>query len=155
MKASHLLSRTAISRATLVLLVAALAVPLALRAQSADPGYGKRIRTYTKFVNERADAIHSLSQSGTDAAELRARMEEFTRLSNELCEAMMAAEAAHADVHKEAKAVADASQKWLATLAAPAPSRVYYYSRKLADDAARNVSQEATRMAAGTSPAHP
>jgi hypothetical protein len=143
------------TRTLMVLLAVALALPVALCAQNSTPEYGKRIRTYLKFVNQRAHAIHSLAQSGTDPAQLRARMEEFTRLSNELCEAMMTADAAGADVHKEVKAVADASQKWPDALAAPAPSHVYDYSRKLADDAARNVSEEAARMTSANTPAQP
>ncbi len=111
----------------------------------------ERLKLYLKFVNERIDAIREMTPNSTEnsrPAELRARLEEFTRLVDELSDNMDTYDADHADLRKALRLIVDSSAKWPAVLKGPAPDRMYDFSRTTALDAAASNSEQAQKMLA-------
>ncbi len=111
----------------------------------------ERVKLYLKFVNQRAEAIRSLTADSNEnnrPAELRARFEEFTRLSDELSDNMETYDADHADLRKALRDVVSSSAKWPSVLQAPAQNSTYSFSRKTALDAANATIEEAQKLLA-------
>ncbi|HTD56435.1 MAG TPA: hypothetical protein VK670_13685, partial [Silvibacterium sp.] len=79
-------------------------------------------------------------------AELRARYEEFTRLSDELQDNLDTFDEAHADIRKALKELVPATQKWPDILKAASPDPTYDFSRKTALDAAESTSDQAKKL---------
>jgi len=79
-------------------------------------------------------------------AELRARFEEFTRLSDELQDNLDTFDDAHADIRKALKDLVPACAKWPDILKQAADDPVYDFSRKTALDAAESASDEAKKL---------
>ncbi|MBV8114362.1 MAG: hypothetical protein JO300_06440 [Silvibacterium sp.] len=108
-----------------------------------------RIKLYQKFIEQRINAIKDLGANPKAAdrkAELRARYEEFTRLSDELQDNLDTFDAAHADIRKALKDLVPATQKWPDVLKAAAPDSAYDFSRKTALDAAESTSDTAKKL---------
>jgi hypothetical protein len=111
----------------------------------------ERIKLYLKFVEERVSAIRELSvDSHEDSrpADLRAKLEEFTRLTDELSDNIQTYTAAHADVRKALKAVLEASAKWPDALHKAPPDGTYDFARKTALDAALSSTDETRKLLA-------
>ncbi len=111
-----------------------------------------RIKLYLKFVNERAAAIKDLSVDSAEnnrPAELRARYEEFTRLTDELAENIDTYDGDKADVRKALRPVVADSAKWPAILKGPAPNNTYDFARRTALDAAVSLNEDAQKLLAG------
>jgi hypothetical protein len=110
-----------------------------------------RIKLYLKFVEERVSAIRDLSMDSHDNSrptDLRAKLEEFTRLTDELADNIETYTSAHADVRKALKAVLEASGKWPDVLHKPPPDGIYDFARKTALDAALSSTEETRKLLA-------
>jgi len=108
-----------------------------------------RIKLYLKFIEQRISAIKELGPSPKAEdrkAELRARLEEFTRLSDELQDNLDTFDDAHADIRKALKDLVPASAKWPDILKAATDDPAYDFSRKTALDAAESTSDEAKKL---------
>ena len=108
-----------------------------------------RIKLYQKYIQQRIDAIKDLGSSPKAEdrkAELRARYEEFTRLSDELQDNLDTFDEAHADIRKALKELVPATQKWPDILKAAAADPTYDFSRKTALDAAESTSDQAKKL---------
>ena len=108
-----------------------------------------RIKLYQKFIEQRITAIKDLGPNPKAAdrkAELRARYEEFTRLSDELQDNLDTFDEAHADIRKALKDLVPASAKWPEILKQAAPDPTYDFSRKTALDAAESTSDQAKEL---------
>ena len=110
-----------------------------------------RIKLYLKFVEERAAAIRELSVDSHEnnrPAELRAKYEEFTRLTDELSDNIDSYTTAHADIRKALKAVVEASPKWPDILRKAPVDAVYEFVRRTALDAATSSVDESKKLLA-------
>ena len=108
-----------------------------------------RIKLYQKFIEQRIAAIKELGpnpKAEDRKAQLRARFEEFTRLSDELQDNLDTFDDAHADIRKALKDLVPASAKWPDILKQAADDPVYDFSRKTALDAAQSTSDEAKKL---------
>jgi hypothetical protein len=109
----------------------------------------QRIKLYLKFIEDRIATIKQLGanpKAEDRKAELRAKLEEFTRLSDELQDNLDTFDEAHADIRKALKDVVPASEKWPAVLNQAAPDPTYDFSRKTALDAAQSTSEQAKKL---------
>ena len=149
-------------RAVSVLVAATLLLPSLEAQQPKDPltesqtdqirEFGDRpndrIKLYLKFVDERIAAIRDLSidsHENNRPTELRAKFEEFTRLTDELSDNMDSYTSSHADVRKALKAVTEASPGWPDALLKPPVDPTYEFVRRTALDAAQSSIAEAQR----------
>jgi hypothetical protein len=108
-----------------------------------------RIKLYQKFIQQRVDAIKDLGanpKAEDRKSELRARYEEFTRLSDELQDNLDTFDEAHADIRKALKDLVPATEKWPDILKTAAPDPSYDFSRKTALDAAESASDQAKKL---------
>lgn len=108
-----------------------------------------RIKLYQKFIEQRIAAIKELGanpKAEDRKAELRARFEEFTRLSDELQDNLDTFDDAHADLRKALKELVPASAKWPDILKQATADPSYDFSRKTALDAAESTSDEAKKL---------
>ena len=108
-----------------------------------------RVKLYQKFIEQRISAIKDIGANpkAVDRKnELRARFEEFTRLSDELQDNLDTFDAAHADIRKALKDLAPASAKWPDILKQAAPDPAYDFSRKTALEAAESTSDQAKKL---------
>ena len=111
----------------------------------------ERIKLYLKYVNERTAAIKSLTPDSAEnnrPGELRARFEEFTRLSDELADNMQTYDTDHADIRKALRAVVESSAKWQPVLEVPPPNATYDFARKTSLDAAQSLATDARKLLA-------
>jgi seryl-tRNA synthetase len=109
----------------------------------------QRIKLYQKFIEERIAAIKQIGpnpKAEDRKAELRAKLEEFTRLSDELQDNLDTFDDAHADIRKALKDLVPASAKWPDVLKQAAPDPSYDFSRETALDAARSASDQAKQI---------
>jgi hypothetical protein len=108
-----------------------------------------RVKLYEKFIEQRIAAIKDLGTNPKAAdrkAQLRARYEEFTRLSDELQDNLDTFDEAHADIRKALKDLVPASAKWPEILKQAAPDQAYDFSRLTAVDAAESTNDEAKKL---------
>jgi len=108
-----------------------------------------RVKLYQKFIEQRISAIKDIGanpKAQDRKNELRARFEEFTRLSDELQDNLDTFDAAHADIRKALKELAPASAKWPDILKQAAPDSAYDFARKTALEAAESTSDEAKKL---------
>lgn len=156
--------RRILSKALLVLLITGPFFMPALHAQrSKDPlddnesdqiaevrdQPNERIKLYQKFIQQRIDAIKQLgpNPSGDDLkGQLRAKYEEFTRLSDELQDNLDTFDEAHADIRKALKDLVPAAAYWPDILNQASPDRTYDFSRKTALDAAQSTSDQSKQI---------
>lgn len=104
-----------------------------------------RIKLFAKFIEQRITAIKQLSTEKTAenrSAQLRAKIEEFTRLADELQDNLDTYDGEHADVRKALKDLVPESDKWEAVLHQPSPDQGYDFARKTAIEAAKSVSDQ-------------
>ncbi len=148
-----------------MLLAAISAAPVAYAQQQKDPltetqadqirEYGDRpndrIKLYLKFVEERVAAIRELSSDSHEnnrPNELRAKYEEFTRLTDELADNIDSYTSAHADVRKALKAVVEASPKWPDVIRKAPVDPTYEFVRRTALDAAQSSADDSKKLLA-------
>ncbi len=105
----------------------------------------ERIKLYAKFIEERITAIKQLS---TDkkvqyrSSELRAKIEEFTRLVDELQDNLDTYDSEHADIRKALKDLVPESDKWEPVLHQPPSDPGYEFARKTAVEAAQSITDQ-------------
>jgi hypothetical protein len=110
-----------------------------------------RIKLYLKFVEERVSAIRELSVDSHEndrPAQLRAKFEEFTRLTDELADNIDSYTRDHADVRKALKAVVEASPKWPDVLRKAPTDPAYEFVRRTALDAALSSVDDSKKLLA-------
>lgn len=110
----------------------------------------ERIKLYLKFVDERLDAVKQLvaTQRGRDwSAQVRDKLEEFTRLCDELQDNLDMYDQAHADIRKSLRDLKEDAAKWPATLDALPANQNYEFSEKTAQEAAQSALDEAKQLA--------
>lgn len=108
-----------------------------------------RIKLYQKFIEQRIAIIKELGPNpkAEDRKEqLRARLEEFTRLSDELQDNLDTFDDAHADIRKALKELVPACAKWPDILKQATDDPAYDFPRKTALDAAESTSDEAKKL---------
>jgi hypothetical protein len=152
-------SRTALLFATAFLLVVSIAHaqrakdPLTpdqeeqVRAVADQPD--ERVKLYIKFIEDRTDAIHHAVLHPViqhPGIVIHDRMEEFTRLVDELEDNLDAYDESHSDVRKSLKFLLDRIAKWQSVLQEPPGSPDYDFARKTAMDAVDNTRQAATEL---------
>jgi len=109
----------------------------------------ERIKLLAKFVEQRITAIKQLStdkRSVNRPAELRAKIEEFTRLVDELQDNLDTYDSQHADVRKALKELVPESDKWEPVLLQPASDPNYEFARKTAVEAAQSIRDQAKTL---------
>lgn len=110
-----------------------------------------RIKLYLKFVEERVTAIRELSVDSHEnnrPSDLRAKYEEFTRLTDELADNIDSYTSDHADVRKALKAVLEASPKWPDILRKAPVDPVYEFVRRTALEAATSSTDDSKKLLA-------
>ena len=111
----------------------------------------QRIKLFVGYVEERANAIHSLNTevgAQNRAARMHTLLDEFTRLSDDLEDNMDNFNDQHEDLRKVLKEVVDKSGQWGTVLNQPPPSSQYDFGRKTALDANQSVHEAAVQMLA-------
>jgi hypothetical protein len=109
----------------------------------------ERVKLYLKFIEERIAAIKEIGANPRAAdrkAELRAKLEEFTRLSDELQDNLDTFDEAHADIRKALKDLVPASAKWQDIIKLATPDPAYDFSQETALDSAQSTVDEAKEM---------
>ena len=109
----------------------------------------ERIKLYQKFIQERIDAIKSIGPNPASEdrkADLRAKYQEFTRISDELQDNLDTFDQAHADIRKSLKDLIPATAKWTEVLNQSAGDGTDDFARKTALDSAQSTSDEAKQM---------
>jgi hypothetical protein len=118
-----------------------------VRAVTDQPN--ERVKLYIKFIEERTDAIHHAVLHPViqhPGIAIHDRMEEFTRLVDELADNLDAYDESHSDVRKSLKFLLDRVAKWQSVLQEPPGSPDYDFARKTALDAVENTRQAATEL---------
>lgn len=109
-----------------------------------------RIKLFQKFLQERIDSIKSIGPDpATDdrKADLRAKYQEFTHITDELQDNLDTFDQAHADIRKSLKDLVPATAKWVAVLNKPTPGGEFDdFSRKTALEAAQSANDEAEKL---------
>lgn len=108
-----------------------------------------RIKLYQKFIEDRIASIKEIGpnpKAEDRKAALRAKLEEFTRLSDELQDNLDTFDEAHADIRKALKDLVPASAKWPDVLNQAAADPAYDFSRKTALEAAMSTSDQAKKL---------
>ena len=109
----------------------------------------ERIKLYQKFIQQRIDEIKQIgpNPSAEDRkGELRAKYEEFTRLSDELQDNLDTFDEAHADIRKSLKDLVPAASKWPDVLSQASADRTYDFARKTALDSAQSTSNQSKEL---------
>jgi hypothetical protein len=109
-----------------------------------------RVKLFQKFLQQRIDSIKSIGPDpATDdrKADLRAKYEEFTHITDELQDNLDTFDQSHADIRKSLKDLVPATQKWIAILNKPTPGGQFDdFSRKTALEAAQSANDEAEKL---------
>jgi hypothetical protein len=150
------------AKSVLALLLLAMVIPLAAQ-KNRDPLNDNevdqirelrdqpvpRIKLYLKFIEDRIAAIKEIGpnpKAEDRKAALRAKLEEFTRLSDELQDNLDTFDEAHADIRKALKDLVQTSAKWPDILNQAAADPSYDFSRKTALEAAMSTSDQAKKL---------
>jgi hypothetical protein len=118
-----------------------------VRAVADQPN--ERVKLYIKFVEQRTDAIrHAVVHPAIQhpGVEIHDRMEELTRLVDELQDNLDAYDESHDDVRKGLKFLLERIPKWQSVLQEPSGSPDYDFARKTATDAIDSLTQSATAL---------
>ena len=110
----------------------------------------ERIKLYIRFIGERLDAVRQLvanRQAADRKAQIRAKLEEFTNLCDELQDNLDTYDSAHADIRKSLKDLVAASGKWPDTLHTVPADPAYEFSQKTAQEAAQSAADQAKHLA--------
>ena len=111
-----------------------------------------RIKLYMKYIDERISAIKQLMADPKTAkvdnqpAQIRDKMEEFTRLVDELQDNLDSYDQEHADIRKALKDLVSASAKWPDVLNKAASDPAYDFARKTALNAAQSIGDQSKKL---------
>jgi ABC-type transporter Mla subunit MlaD len=111
----------------------------------------QRIKLFVGYVEERSNAIHSLTTevgAQNRTARMHNLLDEFTRLSDDLEDNMDNFNDQHADLRKVLKEIVDKSGQWGTVLNQPPPSNQYDFARKSALESNQSVHDAAVQMLA-------
>ena len=114
-----------------------------IREAGIDPN--ERVSLYTKYVNEHADSIKSLtnrSKSLTRAKRIDEELQDLTALMDEVGSNLDV----HADIRKALKPLTEATDRWLAILRALAGEPSFDLARKEAIESGQDLADEAKRL---------
>lgn len=109
----------------------------------------ERVKLYLKFIDQRLDALKDLSgkgQSAHEKADIHAKLEEFTRLCDELQDNLDTYNAAHADIRKSLKDLTADTPHWPDRLNAVGSDPSFEFSQKTALEAAKSAAEEAHQL---------
>ena len=108
-----------------------------------------RVELYTKFINEHADSIKSLSSRAHSVARssrLNDVLEDFTALMDELGTNLDVFSDRKADVRKSLKALTEATARWQGILRSLPGEPGFDLARKEAIESHTELADQATRM---------
>jgi hypothetical protein len=108
-----------------------------------------RIRLYMKFIGERLDAARQLASSRASTNEkeqVHDKLDEFTRLCDELQDNLDTYDSAHADIRKSLKDLAGASSKWPNAISGLPADPSYEFAQKVALEAAQSAVDEVKHL---------
>jgi len=109
----------------------------------------ERIRLYMKFIDDRLDALRDLEGKGKSVHEktqIHDKLEEFTRLCDELQDNLDTYDEAHADIRKSLKDLAVDTAKWPQELKAVGMDPSYEFSQKTALEAAQSAGDQVHQL---------
>ena len=119
----------------------------AIRDNKTNPN--ERIKLYMKFIDQRLDAIRQLAGPGKSRNEkdqIHDKMEEFTRLCDELQDNLDTYNEAHADIRKSLKDLASDTAKWPEELKIVGSDPSYDFSQKTSLEAARSAADQVHQL---------
>lgn len=108
-----------------------------------------RIKLFAKFIEQRVTAIKQLAtdkNAENRQYQIRARIEEFTSLVDELQDNLDTYDQQHADVRKALKDLVPATDKWQPVLSLPPADTEYDFARKTAIEAAQSIADQAKTL---------
>ena len=109
----------------------------------------ERIKLYIKFIDERLDAIRQLAGPGkspSERAQVHDKLDEFTRLCDELQDNLDTYDEAHADIRKSLKDLVADTARWPDELNVVGSDPNYDFSHKTAMEAAKSAADEAHQL---------
>lgn len=108
-----------------------------------------RIKLFAKFIEQRVSAIKQLAtdkNADNRQYQIRARIEEFTSLVDELQDNLDTYDQERADVRKALKELVPETEKWGPVLNLPPANTEYDFARKTAIDAAQSIADQAKTL---------
>jgi hypothetical protein len=118
-----------------------------IREAGVDPN--GRVSLYTKYVNEHADTIKSLTgraKSLSRSKRLDEDLQELTTLMDEFGSNLDVYSDRHADIRKALKPLTEATDRWLGILRALAGESGFDVARKEAIESGQDLADEAKRL---------
>jgi chromosome segregation ATPase len=109
----------------------------------------ERVKLYQKFIDQRLDAIKRLAGPGKSANEkdqIHDKLEEFTRLCDEMQDNLDTYNEAHADIRKSLKDLVADIAKWPEELKVVGTDPSYDFSHKTALEAARSAADQVHQL---------
>ena len=109
----------------------------------------ERVNLYTKFLNEHADTIKSLTarkKNDARAQHLDNELQDFTALMDELGSNLDTYSYRHADIRKALKPLSESTDRWLGILRALIGEPTFDVSRKEAIESGEDLADEAKRL---------
>ena len=109
----------------------------------------ERVKLYTKFLNDYADTIKSLTgraKSLGRAKRLDEELQNMTALMDEFGSNLDVYSDRHADIRKGLKPLTEATDRWLAILRALAGEPTFDVARKEAIESGEDLASEAKRL---------
>jgi hypothetical protein len=109
----------------------------------------ERIKLYIKFIDQRLDALKDLAGKGKsphEKTDIHDKLEEFTRLCDELQDNLDTYNEAHADVRKSLKDLVTDTGRWPQQLQAVGSDPLFDFSQKTALEAAKSAAEQAHQL---------
>ena len=109
----------------------------------------QRIRLYMKFIDQRLDAVRQLAGPGKTAKEkdqIHDKLEEFTRLCDELQDNLDTYNEAHADIRKSLKDLVTETARWPDEIKVVGADPRYEFSQKTSLEAARSAADQVHQL---------
>jgi len=109
----------------------------------------ERVKLYTKFLNEHADTIKSLTSRAKSPARtkhLDDELQDFTALLDEFASNLDIYSDRHADIRPSLKPLVEASEHWLVVLKALPGEPGFDLARKEAIESGQDLADEAKRL---------
>ena len=111
----------------------------------------QRIRLYIKFIGQRLDALRELESDPSAphrSVEISDKLEEFTRLCDEIQDNLDTYDSNHADIRKSLKDLVAASSRWPDEIRAVPADPNYEFSQKMAIESANSALDQAKHLSA-------
>jgi hypothetical protein len=118
-----------------------------IREAGVDPG--ERVKLYTKFLDDHAEAIKDLGgrvKSSTRSQRLDDQLQDFTALMDELGSNLDLYSERHADIRKSLKTLTEATPRWLGILRGLTSERGVELARKESVESGGDLAAQATHM---------